>query len=64
MAGLDYERARTELGVPENYRIEAAVAIGRLGDKALLPHALLQREQPSPRKALSEIVSEGRFVAG
>ena len=64
MAGIDYDRARAELEVPENYRIEAAVAIGRLGDKALLPEALQQREQPSPRKALSEIVSEGRFVAG
>ncbi|HEV7310084.1 nitroreductase family protein [Ensifer sp.] len=64
MAGLDYDRARSELDVPDNFRIEAAVAIGRPGDKALLPEALRQREHPSPRKALSEIVSEGRFVAG
>ncbi|WP_331376077.1 nitroreductase family protein [Sinorhizobium chiapasense] len=63
MAGIDYERARTELGVPANYRVEAAVAIGRVGDKAQLPEPLQQREAPSHRKALSEIVSEGRFEA-
>lgn len=61
MAGLDYDKARTDLGVPSDYRIEAAVAIGRIGDKAQLPEGLREREVPSPRKALSEIVSEGRF---
>ncbi|MNW15560.1 hypothetical protein D3C71_2140990 [compost metagenome] len=61
MAGLDYDRARTELGVPSDYRVEAAVAIGRIGDKAQLPEGLREREVPSPRKALSEISSEGRF---
>ncbi|MDP9633506.1 UNVERIFIED_ORG: nitroreductase [Ensifer adhaerens] len=61
MAGLDYDRARTELGVPSDYRVEAAVAIGRIGDKAQLPEGLREREVPSPRKPLTEIVSEGRF---
>ncbi|WP_082912403.1 nitroreductase family protein [Sinorhizobium americanum] len=63
MAGIDYERARTELGVPENYRVEAAVAIGRIGDKTQLPEPLQQREAPSHRKALSEIISEGHFAS-
>lgn len=62
MAGLDYERAKAELGLPENFRVEIAVAIGRQGDKALLPEGLQAREIPSARKPLSEIVSEGRFA--
>jgi len=62
MAGLDYERAKVELGLPENFRVEIAVAIGRQGDKALLPEGLQAREIPSARKPLSEIVSEGRFA--
>lgn len=61
MAGLDYDRARSELAIPSDYRIEAAVAIGKLGDKAQLPEGLREREVPSPRRALSEIVSEGGF---
>ncbi|OCP15752.1 MULTISPECIES: nitroreductase family protein [unclassified Ensifer] len=61
MAGLDYDRARTDLGVPSDYRVEAAVAIGRIGDKAQLPEGLREREVPSPRKSLSEISSEGHF---
>ena len=40
MAGFDRAKAATELQVPARYRVEAAVAIGRLGDKAALPEAL------------------------
>lgn len=62
MAGLDYERAKVELGLPDSMRIEIAVAIGRQGDAANLPDGLREREFASPRKPLAEIVSEGRFT--
>ncbi len=37
MVGFDIPRAFAELDFPEGYRVEAAVAIGRLGDKSILP---------------------------
>jgi nitroreductase len=61
MAGFDVPRTATELGVPADYRVEAAIAIGRPGDKSLLPEALRAREEPSGRLPLSQLVSEGRF---
>ncbi|KAA0969596.1 nitroreductase family protein [Aureimonas fodinaquatilis] len=61
MTGLNFDKARAELEIPDGFRIEAAFAIGRKADKSLLPEALQPREAPSPRKPLGEIISEGRF---
>ncbi|MEE9594774.1 MAG: nitroreductase family protein [Candidatus Hydrothermarchaeales archaeon] len=61
MQGFDYEMAREELNVPDNYQVEAMAAVGRLGKKEDLPEHLQEREFPSGRKELSEIAIEGRF---
>jgi nitroreductase len=61
MQGFDYDRARAELNIPEGFRVEAMVAVGRPGDPASLPERLREREAPSGRKALSEITCEGAF---
>jgi nitroreductase len=61
MTGVEFEQARDVLGVPERFRIEAAAAIGRLGDPATLPDKLREREGPSGRRPLDEIVFRGRF---
>jgi nitroreductase len=61
MTGVDFDRARTELNVPENFRIEAAAAIGRVGDPAKLPDGLREREVPSGRKSIDEIAFAGAF---
>ena len=63
MTGVDFDRARMELGVPDRFRIEAAVAIGRIADKAILTEALQAREVPSGRKDISEFVTAGNFPA-
>ena len=63
MVGILKDKIRAELGLPENYVVEAAVAIGKQGDKSLLPEQLQQRELPSPRKPVSEFASEGKFIA-
>ena len=63
MSGLDHARAAVELGLPPEWRIEVAVALGRQGDAAGLPEALRSRETPSPRKPLETIISEGVFSA-
>lgn len=61
MAGFDHDRARAELNVPAHYRIEAAVAIGRQGDRSTLAERLQDREVPSTREALTTITMEGGF---
>ena len=61
MTGFDAERAMAELAVPEGWRVEAAVAIGRRADPSELPEALRARERPNDRLPLSAIVMEGGF---
>ncbi len=62
MTGFDPARAYEELGLPEaDYRVEAAVAIGRPADKSVLPQAYRAREAPSDRLPMSGFVFEGRF---
>jgi nitroreductase len=64
MQGFDYERARTEFNVPEEYTIEAMFAIGKPGDAKRLPEKLAEREkQTSDRKPLNELVFKdaGKF---
>jgi hypothetical protein len=59
MVGFDHERARTALNLPVNVAIDAAFAIGGLGDKGLLPEALRSREIPSDRLPIERLVFEG-----
>jgi nitroreductase len=61
MAGFDVPRTAADLGVPAGFRVEAAIAIGRPGDKSNLPEPLRAREQPSDRLPLSQLAWEGRF---
>ncbi|RMF89422.1 MAG: nitroreductase [Methanobacteriota archaeon] len=59
MQGFDYGKARTALAIPDGYRVEAMIAVGRPGRKEELPPQLQEREHPSGRKPLSRIVREG-----
>lgn len=63
MSGIDLDKARTELGVPDGFRVEAAAAIGKIGDPSILPEGLREREVPSDRKALEDIAYPGSFRA-
>jgi len=62
MQGFDYNQARKELDVPENFDVMAMIAIGKLGKKENLPLDLKEREYPSDRKPLEEIVMEAKFI--
>jgi nitroreductase len=64
MTGLDFAKARETLNVPERFRIEAAIAIGRMGDPETLPEALRAREHPSPRRPIVGSISAGAFPDG
>jgi nitroreductase len=61
MAGFDYEKARKDLAVPDDYEVVAMIAIGKIGPKEKLSPELQTREVPSTRKPLSELVMEGKF---
>jgi len=61
MVGFDMPRAAAALHVPEGYRVEAAIAVGRKGDKATLPEALQAREAPNGREPVEKFVFEGGF---
>ena len=61
MAGFDYEKARRDLGIPDSFDVMAMVAIGERGPKENLPSNLQEKEYPSNRKPLPEILMEGRF---
>jgi nitroreductase len=62
MAGFDRDKARTSLDVPDDYAVEAMIALGRPGDPAELPEELRDREMPSGRKPVAEFVREGAFA--
>lgn len=61
MQGFDYEKAKQALGVPDDYTVEAMIAVGRKGRKEDLPSFLQEREFPSARKSIAEIAFEGHF---
>ena len=62
MAGFDRDKARAALGVPDDFAIEAMIALGRPGDAADLPPELRDRERPSGRKPVAQFVREGVFA--
>jgi len=61
MEGFDYNNAVKELDIPDDFQVEAMIAVGKPGKKESLPESLQEREFPSGRKKLSEIVFEGKF---
>jgi len=62
MAGFDYERAHKDLGIPDDYQVEAMAAIGKTAEPSVLPEQLAKNEwPPSLRKPISEFVTEGKW---
>ena len=61
IGGFDTQRAPAELGVPKDFHLNIAIAIGRQGPSSALPEPLQAREVPSQRRPLSAIAFEGAF---
>ena len=61
MEGFDYDRARAVFNIPNDYTVEAMFAIGKLGKKEDLPEKLREREKPSDRKPLKDVVFENEL---
>lgn len=62
MAGLDFERARSTLSVPDEFAVAAMFALGRPGDPAELSEQMRKMETPSGRRPVSESICEGPFA--
>lgn len=62
MAGLDADMARATLGVPTDFDILAAFAIGYRGDKSQLPPEYQEREFVSERRPARDSVMESHFI--
>ncbi len=63
MVGLDMPRAAAELGVPDGYRVEMAIAIGKQGDRETLADNFKAMEQPNGRNPVASFAFEGTFPA-
>jgi nitroreductase len=61
--GFDAVKAKNALEIPDDYSVDAMIAIGRQGIIEDLDPKDSSREFPSDRKKLSEIVFEGKFKA-
>jgi nitroreductase len=61
MQGFDYDRAKTALEIPDEYQVEAIVAVGKPGAKESLPEKLQAIEAPNDRRPLDQTVCEGPF---
>lgn len=61
MQGFDYEAIRKALKIPEAFTVEAMVALGKPGNAEDLPPEMKEKEVPSTRKPLTQIISHGTF---
>jgi nitroreductase len=61
MEGFDYDRAKEDLDIPEDYHVEAMFAVGKPGAVKNLSPELQERELPSDRKNIEEFAFEGKF---
>ncbi len=59
MAGVEWDKAREVLNIPEDEHLCAFVAVGRPGRIEDLPGGLAEREVPSGRKPIGAISHEG-----
>src|SRR5699024_3706942 len=62
MGGFNPESAREELQIPDEYDIQAVFAMGYHDPEASLSERNRQREIPSGRIPMKELMSEGYFV--
>jgi nitroreductase len=61
MAGFDFDRARKDLQVPEDFAVAAMFALGRRGNPGDLPAELRERETITDRRPIRQSICEGVF---
>src|SRR5580765_8621069 len=58
MQGFDYDRARRELKIPNDFQVEAMAAVGKPGAKESLSEKLQKAETPNDRRQLNASICE------
>ncbi len=61
LGGFDFERAKKDLSIPDEYDVDAMIAIGKYGGAELLDEREKIREVATQRKSVRELVMEGKF---
>lgn len=61
MEGFSYERAAQDLNIPDDFTVEAMIALGKPGHKNQLTEEQQKAEQPSSRLPLEKLVFERTF---
>ncbi|MEJ8473228.1 nitroreductase family protein [Roseibium algae] len=61
MAGILPEKIHADLNVPERFKAEIMIAVGRRTEPDILPEFLQAKELPSPRRSLEETAFKGSF---
>lgn len=56
LQGFDYKKAKEVCHVPDDFVVEAMIAIGKPGKKEGLPEEIQTNETPSNRKPLKELI--------
>lgn len=62
MQGFDFAKAPQILGIPDDYAVAAMFVVGRPGDPDKLDPELREREVPSSRNPVRDIICEGPFA--
>lgn len=63
MQGFDFDKARSALNVPDDFDVAAMFAAGRPAEPDTLPEPLREREKPSGRKPIAQLICEGPFAS-
>ena len=61
MQGFDYDKARIDCVIPDDFEVMAMIAIGKKGPREGLPPDLQEKEKQSDRKPLKDIIMEGLY---
>ena len=64
MSGFDFDQAKKDLNVPDEYTVQMMFAVGKLAPKDNLPEEMQQNESPSNRRPLKEIIFKAEFGKG
>jgi nitroreductase len=61
MQGFDYDKARIDLVIPDDFEVMAMIAIGKKGPREGLLPELQEKEKLTDRKPLKDIIMEGIY---
>ncbi|MDR2452856.1 MAG: nitroreductase family protein [Candidatus Accumulibacter sp.] len=61
VGGFDRQAAQRVLAIPDGFRLESAIVIGRHSADAALSPELRAREAPNERRPIESLIAEGRF---